>query len=209
MIGARPGTRSRCRSTRAIPWLRTTAPAKASRSWVRWISTNKDTLIWTQCSAFGQPTSRPYVRISKDAGRNWSRSYRLPLDGLPGVSSNSSQMVRSDGRSMLLLTMITQDGWSRRPMVFLSTADQSTWHFLSFITPKEDPVRRRRWRLGETGLFLRLRWPSLVLSTRRAAAQRAHPVHAALPAQSAGRHVERDVLQRRRRRHLAIPFAHQ
>jgi len=24
-------------------------------------------------------------------------------------------------------------------MVYLSTADQSSWHFMSFITPKEDP----------------------------------------------------------------------
>ena len=49
--------------------------------------TDKDTLVWSQCSFFGQPKSRPYVRISKDAGRHWSRSYRLPLDGLPSASS--------------------------------------------------------------------------------------------------------------------------
>jgi hypothetical protein len=100
---------------------------------------DKNTLLWTTCTAFGTPNSRPFVRISKDAGRNWSRSYRLPMEGMPGISSNSSQMLRSDGRSMLFLTMITKDGWSRRPMVYLSTADQSTWHFMSFITPKEDP----------------------------------------------------------------------
>jgi hypothetical protein len=100
---------------------------------------DRNTLVWSQCSAFGTPNSRPYVRITKDAGRNWSRSYRLPMDGLPAVSSNSSQMVRSDGRSLLLLTMVSKDGWSRRPMVYLSTADRSTWRFLSFITPKDDP----------------------------------------------------------------------
>jgi Neuraminidase (sialidase) len=100
---------------------------------------DRNTLVWSQCSAFGTPNSRPYVRLSKDAGRNWSRSYRLPMEGLPAISSNSSQMVRADGRSMLFLTMISKDGWSRRPMVYLSAADQSTWHFLSFITPKEDP----------------------------------------------------------------------
>jgi hypothetical protein len=100
---------------------------------------NKDTLIWTQSSNFGTPDGRPYVRISKDAGRNWSRSYRLPLDGLHSACTNSSQMVRSDGRSLLMLTMVTADGWSRRPMAYLSTPDQSTWHFLSFVTPKEDP----------------------------------------------------------------------
>jgi hypothetical protein len=101
--------------------------------------TNRDTLVWTQSSNFGTPNSRPYVRISKDAGRNWSRSYRLPLDGMPAASTNSSQMVRSDGRSLLMLTAVSQDGWSRRPMAFLSVPDQSTWRFLSFVTPKEDP----------------------------------------------------------------------
>ena len=100
---------------------------------------NGKTLIWTQCSAFGTPNSRPYVRVSKDAGRNWSRSYRLPLDGLPAASTNSSQMLRSDGRSLLMLTMVSKDGWTRRPMAFLSAPDFSTWHFLSFVTPRDDP----------------------------------------------------------------------
>jgi len=100
---------------------------------------DRNTLIWTTCTAFGTPNSRPYVRVSKDAGHHWSRQYRLPTEGMPAISSNSSQMVRSDGRSLLFLTMISKDGWSRRPMVYLSTADQSTWHFMSFITPKDDP----------------------------------------------------------------------
>lgn len=100
---------------------------------------DRNTLLWTTCSAFGTPNSRPYIRVSKDAGRNWSRSFRLPMDGLPAISTNSSQMLRSDGRSLLFLTAISKDGWSRRPMVFASVPDQSTWHFLSFVTPKEDP----------------------------------------------------------------------
>jgi hypothetical protein len=116
--------------------------------------TNRDTLVWTQSSNFGTPNSRPYVRISKDAGRNWSRSYRLPLDGMPAASTNSSQMVRSDGRSLLMLTAVSQDGWSRRPMAFLSVPDQSTWRFLSFVTPHHLPSAgtagsiRARWNSG-------------------------------------------------------------
>ncbi len=100
---------------------------------------NKDTLIWSQSSAFGTPNGRPFVRISKDAGRNWSRAYGVPLNGLNSASANASQMVRSDGRSMLMLTQVSQDGWTRRPMAFLSTVDQSTWQFLSFVTRIEDP----------------------------------------------------------------------
>ncbi len=100
---------------------------------------DRDTLIWSQSSAFGTPSSRPFVRITRDAGRNWSRPYRVPLNGLNSASANSSQMVRSDGRSMLMLTQVSQDGWTRRPMAFLSTVDQSTWQFLSFVTRIDDP----------------------------------------------------------------------
>jgi hypothetical protein len=100
---------------------------------------DRNTLLWTTSSAFGTPDSRPFVRVSKDAGRNWSRSFRLPLDGHPAISANSSQMVRSDGVSLLFLTMVSRDGWSRRPMVYASVPDRSTWHFLSFMTPKDDP----------------------------------------------------------------------
>jgi hypothetical protein len=101
--------------------------------------TSKDVFVWSSSTAFGAPESRPFVRVSKDAGKTWSRNYRLPLDGLPSGSANSSQMVRPDGRSLLFLTMISKDGWSRRPMVYGSVPDGSGWHFMSFITPKEDP----------------------------------------------------------------------
>jgi hypothetical protein len=101
--------------------------------------TDRDTLVWTMSSAFGTPNSRPFVRVSKDSGRNWSRAFRLSMDGLPAISAHSSQMVRSDGASLLFLTMVSQDGWTRRPVVYASVPDRSTWHFLSFMTPKEDP----------------------------------------------------------------------
>lgn len=101
--------------------------------------TNKDVFVWTSSPGFGTPAGRPFVRVSKDAGRSWSRAFRLPLDGLPSVSANASQMARPDGRSLLFLTEVSADGWTRRPMVYGSTPDGSTWHFMSFITPKEDP----------------------------------------------------------------------
>src|SRR5262245_37192261 len=56
--------------------------------------TNKDVFVWSSSPAFGTPESRPFVRVSKDAGKTWSRAYRLPLDGLPSASANVSQMVR-------------------------------------------------------------------------------------------------------------------
>jgi hypothetical protein len=39
--------------------------------------------------------------VSKDAGRTWSRSFWLPLDGLQSLSSIYSSMVRPDGRCLL------------------------------------------------------------------------------------------------------------
>jgi hypothetical protein len=100
---------------------------------------DKDTLVWSSSTAFGSPESRAFVRISKDAGRTWSRSFKLPLANLQSLSAQSSQMVRPDGRSLLFLTMVSKDGWQRRPVVYGSTADNSTWHFMSFITPRDDP----------------------------------------------------------------------
>jgi len=101
--------------------------------------TNRDVFVWSSSPGFGTPDGRPYVRVSKDAGNTWSRAYRLPLDGMPSASANVSQMVRPDGRSLLFLTMVSKDGWTRRPMVYGSVPDGSTWHFMSFITPKDDP----------------------------------------------------------------------
>ena len=72
--------------------------------------TNKDVFVWSSSPGFGTPDGRPYVRVSKDAGKTWSRAYRLPLDGLPSASANVSQMVRPDGRSLLFLTMVSKDG---------------------------------------------------------------------------------------------------
>lgn len=99
---------------------------------------DRNTLIWSLSPESGTAASRPYVRVSKDAGRNWSRPYRVPLNGMGAASAHASHMVRSDGRSMLMLTQISQDGFARRPMAFLGTVDGSTWQFLSFVTRIDD-----------------------------------------------------------------------
>jgi len=99
---------------------------------------NRDVLISNSSSGFS-PTSRAFVRVSKDAGRTWSRSFRLPLDGLQSLGAMNSQLVRPDGRCLLFMFEVSQDGWNRRPLVYRSTDDGTTFHFLSFITPREDP----------------------------------------------------------------------
>jgi hypothetical protein len=99
--------------------------------------TNKDVLIAN--SGGFTPTSRASVRVSKDAGRTWSRSFLLPLDGLQALGAMNSSMVRPDGRVLLFMFEVSKDGWNRHPLVYRSTDDGTTFHFMSFITPKDDP----------------------------------------------------------------------
>jgi hypothetical protein len=99
---------------------------------------NKDVLVANSSTGFA-PDSRAFVRVSKNAGRTWSRSFRLPLDGLQSLGAINSAMVRPDGRCLLFMFEVSKDGWNRHNLVYRSTDDGTTFHFLSFITPKDDP----------------------------------------------------------------------
>jgi hypothetical protein len=99
---------------------------------------NKDVLVANSSTGFA-PNSRAFVRVSKDAGRTWSRSFLLPLDGLQSLGAINSAMVRPDGRCLLFMFEVSKDGWNRHNLVYRSTDDGTTFHFLSFITPKDDP----------------------------------------------------------------------
>jgi len=98
-----------------------------------------DTLVGNGSIDFGKPSSRSFVRISRDAGRTWTPPSELPLDGLHSLSAINSALVRPDGRCLLFLTLVSEDGWTRRPLVYASTDDGAEFHFLSFITPLRDP----------------------------------------------------------------------
>ena len=99
---------------------------------------NKDVLV-SNASAGFSPDSRAFVRVSKNAGETWSRPFALPLDGLQSLGAMNSSLVRPDGQCLLFMFEISEDGWNRHPLVYRSTDDGSTFHFMSFITPKEDP----------------------------------------------------------------------
>jgi len=101
--------------------------------------TNKDVLVANSSTAFGAPESRAFVRVSKDAGLTWSRSVMLPLDGLQSLSAINSATVRPDGRCLLFMFEVSKDGWNRHNLVYRSTDDGTSFHFMSFITPKDDP----------------------------------------------------------------------
>lgn len=121
--------------------------------------TNKDLFVWSFSPRSNSPESRPYVRISTNAGMTWSSAYSIPLDGLSAVSANASQLVRPDGRSLLFLTWISEDGAIRRPMVYGSTPDNSTWRFMSYITPKDDPFSAADGNWATTSLGHRWFYP--------------------------------------------------
>ncbi|CAH1651628.1 sialidase family protein [Chelatococcus asaccharovorans] len=84
------------------------------------------------------PTARPWISLSSDGGRSWRRPVVLPLGGLHSLSGQGSTSVRADGVSLIALTSVTPDGWTRRPLVYASANGGQSWQFLSFITPEQD-----------------------------------------------------------------------
>lgn len=80
-----------------------------------------------------------FFRISKDAGRTWSRSAMLPMDNLANLAAYDSATIRADGRCLLFMTG-SAPGFggapgSNGPLVYCSTEDGTDFHFLSWIAP--------------------------------------------------------------------------
>jgi hypothetical protein len=101
--------------------------------------TDRNVLIATGATpAHFVPDARAWLRASTDGGRTWRKPMLLPLVGLPSLTGHGSAMVRSDGVSLLFLTAVSADGWTRRPLVYASLSGGVTWTFLSFITPTAD-----------------------------------------------------------------------
>jgi hypothetical protein len=85
-----------------------------------------------------QPQSRPWIRVSTDGGRNWKAPIVPPMVGLPSLSGHGSPLVRPDGVCLVFMTMVSADGWTRRPVVYASIDEGRAWTFLSFMTPGTD-----------------------------------------------------------------------
>lgn len=119
---------------------------------------NRDTLVANGSWEFGKPESRSFIRVSKDAGHNWTRPAPLPLDGLVSLSAINSHMVRPDGRCLLFLTEVSEDGWNRRPLVYASLDDGAEFRFLSFITPVRDAFGAAEGKWNCTYRFGGHRW---------------------------------------------------
>ncbi|MXO67093.1 sialidase family protein [Altericroceibacterium endophyticum] len=97
-------------------------------------------LVANNSSDFGTPEGRSAVRISKDGGRRWSPPFDLPLDGLHSLSAINSTTIRPDGRALLFLIEVDETGWVRHPLVYGSMDDGRGFHFISRITPRQDPM---------------------------------------------------------------------
>ena len=85
------------------------------------------------------PERHSFFRISKDAGKTWSRSAMLPMDNLSSLAAYDSATVRADGRCLLFLTGSTPGfqgaPGTNGPLVYCSTEDGTDFHFLSSIAP--------------------------------------------------------------------------
>jgi len=134
-----------------------TAPADLS-AWGPFDFLDRDVLVGNSSTDFGTPKSRSFVRVSTDAGHTWTPAAQLPLHGLPALSAINSALVRPDGRCLLFLTVISEDGWNRRPLVYAGTDDGTRFGFLSFITPERDPFAAADGNWTSTYRFGGHRW---------------------------------------------------
>jgi hypothetical protein len=117
-----------------------------------------DVLVGNSSTGFGTPDGRSFVRVSTDAGRSWTPPAELPLEGLHSLSAMNSALVRPDGRCLLFLTSVDEEGWNRRPLVYAGTDDGTEFHFLSFITPERDPFAAAAGTWNSTYRFGGHRW---------------------------------------------------
>jgi len=96
-------------------------------------------LIANSGTAFGMPTGRTNVRVSKDRGHTWGPPIRVPLDGLNSLSGMNSVLIRPDGTALIWLMEVDKEGWNRHPCVYALPPRGTDFHFLTFITKKHDP----------------------------------------------------------------------
>jgi len=105
-------------------------------------------------SSVDAPERQVFFRVSKNAGRTWSRSAMLPLDGLFSLSAVESSTVRADGQALLFLSGSARQGAAGRPLVYRSTDDGTSFHFLSYITPNDESRYGGLYQMYPRGLAL-------------------------------------------------------
>ena len=123
-------------------------PTFAESGPINWLDRNN--LLY---SAFGGRN----VQVSKDAGRTWSAPSPLPLETLKTLNSLSSYLVRPDGRCLHFMYE-SDGGWNRRPLVYGSVGDGTEFHFMTFITPENDPLANAKGDYQTTAPYGGHRW---------------------------------------------------
>ncbi len=101
---------------------------------------DRDILVANNSTAFAFPSSKTNVRVSKDRGHTWSPPIEVPLDALHSASGMNSVLIRPDGTALIWLMEVI-DGFDRHPCVFALPPDGHDFHFMTFVTPKEDIFR--------------------------------------------------------------------
>ncbi len=100
---------------------------------------DKNTIIANSGAGFGTPQGKVDVRVSRDRGHSWSPAIPVPKDALHSLSGMNSSLVRPDGTALIWLMEVDAKGWTRHPCVFALAPGGTDFHFLTFITKKQDP----------------------------------------------------------------------
>jgi hypothetical protein len=100
---------------------------------------DRNVLIANSGTGFGQPNGRTVVRVSRDRGHTWGPRVDVPLDGLHSLSGMNSVLIRPDGTALIWLMEVDEKGWNRHPCVYALPPGGTNFHFLTFVTPKQDP----------------------------------------------------------------------
>jgi hypothetical protein len=79
------------------------------------------------------------ARLSRDGGRTWGPTILISLEGIPSMTGVQSTLVRPDGRLLVFMFAVDKDNTHRHPLVYGSTNEGREFHFMSYITPYEDP----------------------------------------------------------------------
>jgi hypothetical protein len=119
---------------------------------------DRNVLVANGSTAFGTPEGRSSVRVSRDRGRSWSPAFPVPLDGLHSLSAINSVLVRPDGTVLIWLIEVDKEGWNRRPLLYALPPGGTEFHFLSFLTPKQDPYGAADGEWKSTYRFGGHRW---------------------------------------------------
>lgn len=117
-----------------------------------------DVIVANNATAFGAPTARTNVRVSRDRGHTWGPPIQVPLDAMVSNAGMNSSLVRPDGTSLIWLMEVGESGWDRHPCLFALPPGGHDYHFVTFITPKVDPFAQGSGDYSTTFRYGGHRW---------------------------------------------------